>query len=286
MAENFLQSVATPSLCTLGTPLSSVTLSNVEQAVTFDGVGFDATRTANATWTTSAGIEYLYYAGVPFGNTQDLGLATSSDGGVTWSKATDVPLMPRSTAPYWAKQRVVPIRVIHENGIFKLWYWGNNTNLFTDAGNIQGFGYATSADGLSWSAEENPIRVGSGSGEGARLLEVVKTGTRYLAYYDALSSGQATTTYVADSADGVNFVGPDQRITFGDNYRLVAATSQPGDSCILGIWQNRSTPSTVIAATSTNGRILRSSRPLPCRLDFHQKTLHRWPRRYILWLAV
>jgi hypothetical protein len=196
----------------------------------------------------------LYYAGVPFSNNQDLGLATSVDNGETWTKVSDLPLVSQAEKPYWATQRLVPVRALHEDGLFKLWYWGNNTNLFTQANNIQGFGYGESVDGLSWTLTEEPIRVESGASEGARLLELVKLNNSYLAYYLDITSDQPLTTYLATSPDGETFFGPDERILFGDAYNLAAATTLPGNNgCFVGMWRNMETGA-YVATTSANGR--------------------------------
>lgn len=253
VAEEFLQKVGEqPTGCGWGTPLSNIVIPEVRRVVSFDGSGFDATRTTSATWVENGGVEYLYYAGLPFGNTQDLGLATSSDGGLTWAKATDVPLISRATAPYWATFRIKPVSALHENGLYRLWYSGNNANSFSDEENIHGFGYAASVDGLTWTLDEDPIRVEAGILEGARLREVVKLGGRYLAIYDDLT-GLREVTYLATFLDGIAFEDNDSVIPFGSEYRLAAATTSPiNETCILGIWQNRAN-ATYVATTSTDG---------------------------------
>ena len=83
------------------------------------------------------------------------------------------------------------------------------------------------------------------------MLGVVKLGERYKAYYFDLNPSGPFDTYVADSADGELFVGPDQYVPLSETHDLRAISSKPGENCSFSIWRERSS-NEYVAAISFN----------------------------------
>jgi Ca2+-binding RTX toxin-like protein len=202
----------------------------------FDSSGFDATR-VHAPTVTKVGDSYvMLYAGLPFFNNIQIGLATSDDG-QTWTKYSSIPVISNGSSQSWASFREVPATLLHEDGLYKLWFNGSNRNLATDPGFGSGFGYATSPDGVNWTfASDNPIRweLNSPSGNGFGLTEVVSFGGQYHAYFvDRNPTGDIL--YHATSSDGVHFSGQTP-VGVGSGYVLEAATTV--GRAVFGVWSN------------------------------------------------
>jgi hypothetical protein len=193
--------------------------------VQFDGSGFDATRVQNASVVKTASGYALLYAGLTFGNNYQVGLATSSDG-LNWSKYSDNPVISNGGSQSWASFRELPATLMLDNGVYKLWFNGDNSNLSSDPGYKSGFGYATSIDGINWSFDaNNPIRfeLNSPSGNGIDLDEVVKLNGQYIAYYVNHNPSGDVLNY-AVSADGIHFSN-DAPLGVPGGYALLAATT-------------------------------------------------------------
>jgi Ca2+-binding RTX toxin-like protein len=204
--------------------------------VEFDSTGFDATRTFAPT-VTKVGDDYvMLYGGLPFFNNMEIGLATSEDG-LTWAKYSSAPVISNASSQSWASFREVPATLLYENGLYKLWFNGNNSNLSTDFGFGSGFGYATSPDGINWTWDSNnPIRweLNSPSGNGFDIIEVVSFGGQYHAYFlDRNPTGDIL--YHATSSDGVHF-SDETPVGVGSGYNLEAATTV--DGTVFGVWSN------------------------------------------------
>jgi Ca2+-binding RTX toxin-like protein len=207
----------------------------------FDGSGFDATRVQNAT-VVKVGTEYkMLYAGLPFGNNYQIGLATSSDG-LSWNRYSDVPVIGNASSQPWANFREFPVTMLYENGQYNLWFYGDNRNSSFDPGYGTGFGYATSTDGITWTTG-NPIRfeLNSPIGNGFDLREVVSFNGVYHAYFiDRNPTGDVF--YHATSSDGLNFSG-DAPVNVPAGYRMVAATLNTANvpPSILSVWEKDGT---------------------------------------------
>lgn len=191
----------------------------------FDGSGFDATRTFNPA-VTKVGDDYvMLYGGLPFANNIEIGLATSDDG-LTWTKASPLPVISNGSSQSWASFREVPATLLHEGGLYRLWFDGSNSNLVSDPGFGTGFGYATSPDGTHWTWDpDNPVRweLNSPSGNGFDLREVVSFGGQYHAYFFDRNPG-GDILYHATSSDGMNFSG-ETPVGVASGYDLEAATA-------------------------------------------------------------
>jgi hypothetical protein len=221
--------------------------------VQFDGSGFDATRVQNASVVKTASGYALLYAGLTFGNNYQVGLATSSDG-ANWSKHSDNPVISNAGSQSWASFRELPATLMLDNGVYKLWFNGDNSNLSSDPGYKSGFGYATSTDGINWSFDaNNPIRVelNSPSGNGIDLDEVVKLNGQYIAYYVNHNPSGDVLNY-AVSADGIHFSN-DAPLSVPAGYALLAATTAniSGTNTVFAVLQDSSGVDHY--ATSTDG---------------------------------
>ncbi|MEJ0077101.1 MAG: putative Ig domain-containing protein [Alphaproteobacteria bacterium] len=229
-----------------------LTASTPATIVQFDGSGFDATRVEGPTVVKVGSAYKMLYGGLPFANNYQIGLATSADG-TTWTKYSDTPVISNGASQSWASFREIPVSLMYEDGVYKLWFYGDNRNLNTDSGYGNGFGYATSSDGATWSfAADNPIRfeLNSPTGNGIRLSEVVKLGGQYHAYfYDNNPTGSILKHAV--SSDGIHFSG-DATVAIDSTYSFVAATTAVIDAseAVFAIWQKNGVD---YYATSTDG---------------------------------
>jgi CARDB/FG-GAP-like repeat/RTX calcium-binding nonapeptide repeat (4 copies)/Bacterial pre-peptidase C-terminal domain/Lipase (class 3) len=221
--------------------------------VQFDGSGFDATRVQDASVVKTASGYALLYAGLTFGNNYQVGLATSSDG-ANWSKHSDNPVISNGGSQSWASFRELPATLMLDNGVYKLWFNGDNSNLSSDPGYKSGFGYATSTDGINWTFDaNNPIRfeLNSPSGNGIDLDEVVKLNGQYIAYYVNHNPSGDVPNY-AVSADGIHFSN-DSPLSVPAGYALLAATTAniSGTNTVFAVLQDSSGIDHY--ATSTDG---------------------------------
>ena len=208
----------------------------------FSGSGFDATRVLNPT-VVQVGNQYtMLYGGLPFWNNVQIGLATSSDG-TSWTKYSGNPVISNAGSPAWASFREVPATLMYENSTYKLWFSGDNTNLYYDAGAVSGFGYATSTDGINWTIDPTAIRLDPYASQGTTmgLDEVVKLNGQYIAYYTVYPSSNSAIVYEDSSVDGINF-SADTQINIPNGYNLVAASTvtSGGQQCVASILQNGS----------------------------------------------
>ena len=211
------------------TDISATLASTILQ---FDSSGFDATRVFSPTVTLVGGTYVMLYGGLPFANNIQIGLATSSDN-LTWTKFSTDPVISNAGSSGWDSFREVPVTLLYENGTYELWFTGSNTNLSTDPGAVGGFGYATSVDGINWTQQTAPIRVGPTTSISPSLDEVVKLGAQYHVYYF-----QQGSVYHAVSADGINFTGdvPVSGLPAGANLVAATTTEKSGSSVILAVF--------------------------------------------------
>jgi Ca2+-binding RTX toxin-like protein len=202
----------------------------------FDSSGFDATR-VHAPTVTKIGDSYvMLYAGLPFFNNIQIGLATSEDG-LAWTKYSSLPVINNGSSQFWASFREVPATLLYEDGLYKLWFNGNNRNLSSDSGFGSGFGHATSPDAINWTWDSNnPIRweLNTPAGNGFDVREVLSFGGQYHAYF-LDHNPTDDILYHATSTDGVHF-SDETPVGLGAGYYLEAATTR--DGAIFGVWSN------------------------------------------------
>lgn len=91
----------------------------------------------------------MWYEAVPSPNASTVGYATSTDGRV-WTKQGSV-LSPSATWEGGSNGEISPNTVLFENGVYKMWY-----HSFGPDGRRR-IGYATSANGINWVKNPNPV---------------------------------------------------------------------------------------------------------------------------------
>ncbi|MHC1706077.1 MAG: T9SS type A sorting domain-containing protein [Bacteroidales bacterium] len=89
------------------------------------------------------GIYKMWYTGND-GMSCSIGYATSTDG-INWQKDANNPIMQGLFNGDWDEKNVQNPRVLHQNGIYQMWYNGGNS-----VSNDYQIGYATSTDGITW----------------------------------------------------------------------------------------------------------------------------------------
>lgn len=160
----------------------------------FCGTGFDTTRVSDPSVVKIGGTYYMYYMGVPFGNEKEMGLATSTDG-VSWTRSSQNPVLPYGQQS-WSGFRTIRGKVLYDNGTFKMWYTGDDQNLYA----TESLGYATSPDGVQWTPYSgNPIHT-SIAAPNLRVLGVAKIGGTYYMYWTATKDVNLST-----SSDGIHW---------------------------------------------------------------------------------
>ncbi len=161
------------------------------------------------------GVWWMYYTVAETGEADEIAAATSPDG-ITWKKLGVV--LPRGAGPHWDSLKVGRPSVLHEGGVFKMWYDGQATDEAAKADKVaasvkkagRAAGYAESRDGLTWQRRAEPVLPGAGA------LQVVHTAAGYLMVHEA---GKGV--LLADSPDGFTWTprgmltglsgGPDDR---------------------------------------------------------------------------
>lgn len=103
---------------------------------------------------------HLFYDGA-LGWIEQVGHATSTDGS-NFTKDPANPVLQVGTAGSWDEFQVFPMSgsVVYDDNMFKMWYGGCNGSV------VWQVGYATSADGTSWTKHAgNPVMVPGSSGQ-------------------------------------------------------------------------------------------------------------------------
>jgi hypothetical protein len=176
---------------------------------TFDDAG------AMPSWLVTHGRErYLYYVGwnvggpVPFRNA--VGLAISGDGGRTYERAFDGPIMDRSVHdPCFVSNPCV----LHDAGHWRMWYlsglrWEGDGQKFTPYYHIK---YAESDDGIDWRRTGRiSIELASPDEHVISRPCVIRDADLYRMWY----SYRGTTYRIgyAESLDGLNWTRSDQQV--------------------------------------------------------------------------
>lgn len=158
---------------------------------------------------------YLYYAGYQLGQKVRFyvfgGLAISKDGGESFSRFSEVPIMDRT-------KNELLFRVIHSimysNGIWKVWYGGGSK--FIQGKNkslpIYDIRYIESEDGINFSSEGKVVISLEGNEHRVGRPYVIKDDLIYKMFY---GMGTESTVYrlgYAESSDGVKWVRMDDKV--------------------------------------------------------------------------
>jgi predicted GH43/DUF377 family glycosyl hydrolase len=126
---------------------------------------------------------YTGFDGTMDGPTR-IGYAWSTDGGESWQKYHDNPVLKEGGNGEWDDELVEGASVLYENGAYKMWYCALDE---LQTGHYR-IGYATSSDGVTWNRHmQNPVLdLGTpGSFDDDQLLypSVVKVNGIYHMYY-------------------------------------------------------------------------------------------------------
>lgn len=173
----------------------------------------------------------MWYEAVPGGNQSTTAYATSSDG-LNWTEYAGNPVM--SPSEPWegaggTNHEDSPTAVLHEDGLYKLWYHGISDT-------TRQIGYAESVDGLNWTKYAgNPVLAPgpAGAWDADTVCEprVIHTGNQYVMFYTHCAAshgiGLATSndgkTWTKYAGNPVLTVGPSgawdsQQVSWGEVY--------------------------------------------------------------------
>ena len=184
----------------------------------------------------------MLFAGLPFGNNVQIGLATSIDG-INWTTYSGNPVISNADSQSWASFREFPGTLMYTNGAYKTWFNGDNSNLDTDPGYGTGFGLATSPDAVNWTmSAANPIRweLNVPNGTSFDLVGVVALNGHYDAYYVS-NTPNGDVLETAASINGATF-GDDHPVVAPPGYTMLAATTATVDkhAIVFSVWQHGS----------------------------------------------
>jgi hypothetical protein len=152
----------------------------------------------------------LYYGGWALGRTVPfylaIGLAESTDGGETFTRVSEGPILGRNRHDPFL---VAAPWVIKDGGQFRMWYVSGTAWVAGTAGSAPTHYYtikhAISSDGLDWKSDDH-ICLPYTEHENAIARPVVtKTGNGYRMIYSARRLGETYRIYVAYSKDGLTW---------------------------------------------------------------------------------
>lgn len=131
----------------------------------------------------------------------DVGYAVSNDG-IHWSSPLTKAVLTPSSPELWDGHTVGPGAVLKENGTYKMYYIGWQSQY--GSWNI---GLATSSDGISWQKWQNPVLQGNIDEPQIGISDVIKSGSVYYMFYSSRNADLTNNRInVATSTDGINFI--------------------------------------------------------------------------------
>jgi predicted GH43/DUF377 family glycosyl hydrolase len=151
----------------------------------------------------SSRYEMWFTAGTQIGYPYAIGFAWSADG-ISWNVYSPNPVL-TPTSGSWDAYTVLAPYVLRENGQYKMWYSGCQTDALT-----QRIGYATSSDGINWTKHaSNPVlEPGSEPWESAAVAYpcIMPYSNGYKMWYGGYSADMSVTAIGnAVSPDGINW---------------------------------------------------------------------------------
>ncbi len=187
---------------------------------------FDADAVSSPALVERDGVLMLFYEGTN-ADTRAIGLATSDDGGTTWTREDAV--LSRGAPGTWDDAWVGEPSVVWDAdaALFHLWYRGSD-------GEATNFGYASSTDGRSWTRHvdeegvSRPVWDATGftfSVDGAENPQVRATPDGFRMFFDATLEDTVRIAR-AQSADGITWDLQLNPTTAGDRFTI---TTRRGD---------------------------------------------------------
>jgi hypothetical protein len=143
---------------------------------------------------------WMFYTVAETGEADEIAAATSPDG-VVWEKRGVV--LPRGAGAVWDSGKVGRPSVLHEGGVFRMWFDGQPTAEAAAANEVaaevrrgsRAVGYAESRDGLSWQRRLLPV-----FHEGAGAVQVARVPAGYVMVFEGHDG-----THWATSPDGLTW---------------------------------------------------------------------------------
>jgi|GEM_PF-1726343 len=152
-------------------------------------------------WVLKDSVTYKMWFTCHGSNIAHICYATSNDG-IHWDRYSGNPVFVPDGSGF-DSTHVAVSTVLKENGVYKMWYTGNDGSTPDNA-----IGYATSTDGLSWSRRNDAVlKVGpSGAFDSVGVCNpvVISTNGLYYAYYSGYD-GSTYTLGLASSTDGISW---------------------------------------------------------------------------------
>ena len=159
---------------------------------------------------------YLYYVGYQLGQKlryyQFEGLAISTDGGASFTRAQEVPVTDRSPHELFNRTSAYVRRM---NNVFQMWYVGGSDWTIVDgkALPVYDIKYMESADGINWPAAGNRCITYANEDEHAFGKPFVfEHGGRHLMLYSIRTRSKGYRIGYAESEDGHNWVRKDDEV--------------------------------------------------------------------------
>ncbi|MGC8684102.1 MAG: carboxypeptidase-like regulatory domain-containing protein [bacterium] len=171
---------------------------NNSPILSISGSGWDNTGVAFPSVINVKGTFYMLYSGNN-GSTWNIGLATSQDA-KTWTKYAGNPVLSISPTTFYATG-ISGSSFMYDNSMFKVWFTGYD-------GHFIRIGYASSANGITWTVNSTPVlntgTTGTWDYLGVAFPCVIKDNGIYKMWF----SGYDGTTWrigYATSSDGINW---------------------------------------------------------------------------------
>jgi predicted GH43/DUF377 family glycosyl hydrolase len=205
----------------------------------------------------------MWYSGESIYVIDGIGFANSTDG-ISWTRYSRNPVLNVGVVGTWDHGRVNDPWVIHENGIYKMWYTGVLYMAFTKLIVAEQIGYATSPDGLNWTKYPgNPVLpygpVGSFNDKWVFRPVVIPTGSSYTIYYSSLSQNGTYGIGMATSNDGISWKKLDPVTMPSSSWDAYAASvgsiTKEGNTLLMAYaaQSSKGSPPQIGLANSTDG---------------------------------
>lgn len=172
---------------------------NTAPVVGISGSAWDTGSSAFPSVVQANGTTYMLYSGSN-GSVWNIGLASSADG-KTWTTYAGNPVMGISPTTFYASD-ISASSLLYNGGEFKTWFTGYD-------GHFMRIGYATSAQGITWSVDSTPVLNAGSTGawdyQGVAFPSVLDDNGVYKMWF----SGYDGTTWrigYATSPDGVTWI--------------------------------------------------------------------------------